>query len=107
MFKSIGHFFATVYTAAVKAAPVVAADLKKIEGTATVVETVSAAIPVYGPLAVTVEKAAYAALGELSGVLTAGGAAASVKLTDAGLDINVIKTIEALIAGVTASVKGL
>lgn len=91
MFKSIGHFFATFYQKAIAIIP-------KVEATATTVETVTAAIPVYGPLGLSIEKAGYAVLGELSAVLNAGGAAASAKLADAGLDINVIQTIEALIA---------
>jgi len=92
-FKSVGHFFATVYQKAL-------ADLGKVESTEKTVETVSANVPVYGPLAVTVEKAGYAVLGEISAVLTAGGAAAKAKLADAGLDSNVVATVEALMASV-------
>lgn len=92
-FKSVGHFFATVYTALKN-------DLPKIEGTASVVETVTAAVPVFGPLALTVEKAGYAVLGELSAVLNAGDAAVVAKLQDAGLDINVIQTVEAIVASI-------
>lgn len=102
-FKSAGHFFATVFQKALSIIP-------KIEATASTVETVSAAVPVYGPLAVPVEKAAYAALGELAAVLNAGGSAASTKLADAGLDINVITTIEDLLKNSTAFIaliKGL
>ena len=57
-------------------------------------------IPVYGPLAVTVEKAGYAVLGELASVLTAGGAAAEAKLADAGLDVNVVATVKAMLASI-------
>jgi hypothetical protein len=92
-FKSVGHFFATVYQKALT-------ELPKLESTASTVETVTSAVPTYGPLAVTVEKAAYAALGELSAVLTAGGDAAKSKLADAGLDINVITTLEDLLKGI-------
>jgi hypothetical protein len=91
MFKSIGHFFATFIQKVVVVLP-------KVEATEKTVETVTAAIPGYGPLALTAEKLAYAALGELSAVLTAGESAASAKLADAGLDINVIKSVQALIA---------
>lgn len=91
--KSVGHFFAKVYTAIVGALP-------KIEATATTVENVTAAVPVYGPLALTIEKAGYAVLGELSAVLNAGGAAVEAKLADAGLDINVIQTVQAIVASV-------
>lgn len=92
-FKSVGHFFAKIYTAVV-------AEIPKIEATATTVETVTAAIPTYGPLAVTVEQAGYAVLGELSAALNAGGAAVEAKLADAGLDINVISTVKAIVASV-------
>lgn len=92
-FKSVGHFFAKLYKAAV-------AEIPKIEATATTVETVTAAIPTYGPLGVTVEQAGYAVLGELSAVLNAGGAAVEAKLADAGLDINVISTVKAIVASV-------
>lgn len=91
-FKSVGHFFATVFTAVVK-------EIPKIEGTATTVEMVTAATT-FGPLALPIEKAGYAILGEVASVLNAGGAAASQKLSDAGLDITVIQTIEALLAGI-------
>jgi hypothetical protein len=103
MFKNIGHFFATVYQKALTIIPA-------IQKTETTVETVTANanIPVYGPLALTVEKAGYAILGELSAVLHAGGEAAAAKLTDAGLDSNVIATVKALLASIpqfTALVK--
>lgn len=92
-FKSVGHFFATVYQKVV-------AVLPKLESTEATVETVSAKVPVYGPLAITLEQAGYAVLGELSAVLNAGGAAAKAKLADAGLDINVITTVEDLVKSV-------
>jgi hypothetical protein len=91
--KSVGHFFAKVYTAVV-------GELPKIEATATTVEAVTAKIPVYGPLAVTLEQAGYAVLGELSAALNAGGAAVEAKLADAGLDINVIDTVKDIVASV-------
>ena len=93
MFKSIGHFFATIFSKTVAAIP-------KIEATAATVETVTSTIPVYGPLAATVEKAAYATLGEIAALLTAGGAAAEAKLADAGLDANVVATVKAVVAGI-------
>lgn len=92
-FKSIGHFFATAYKAIV-------AEIPKIEATKGVVEKVTSNVPVYGPLAVSVEDAGYALLGEISNVLNAGGAAAEAKLSDAGLDINVINTVKAIVASV-------
>jgi hypothetical protein len=91
-FNSIGHALASIYTEVV-------AGVKKVEGVEKTVETVTAAIPVYGPLGLTVEKAAFAALGELGAVLAAGGDAVKAKLADAGLDQNVVATVEALLAG--------
>jgi hypothetical protein len=92
-FKSVGHFFATVFQKVV-------ADIPKVEATAATVEKVTASVPVYGPLAVPIEEAGYALLGELASVLTTGGDAAKAKLADAGLDTNVIATVEELLASV-------
>lgn len=92
-FKSVGHFFATVFQKVVAVIP-------KVEATETTVEAVTAKVPVFGPLALPVEKAGYAVLGELAAVLNAGGAAAKAKLTDAGLDESVIATVEALLESV-------
>ncbi len=92
-FKSVGHFFATVFEKVV-------ADIPKVEATASTVEAVTAVIPTYGPLAVPIEQAGYAVLGELASVLTAGGSAAEAKLADVGLDSNVIATVKALIASI-------
>ncbi len=93
VFHSIGHFFATVFAKA-------KVFLPALQATAGTVETVTAAVPVYGPLGLTVEKAAYAVLGEVASVVNAVDAAGKAKLADAGLDIQVIATVEALIAGV-------
>lgn len=101
-FKSVGHFFATVFSKLKTAIPA-------IESTEATVEKVTAAVPTYGPLALPIEKVGYAILGEVASVLNAGGAAASAKLNDAGLDISVIQTIEALLKEIpqfTALVKG-
>ena len=86
-FRSVGHFFAVI----------VEKVLPKVQATESTVEAVSAAIPTYGPLAVTAEKAGYAVLGELVAVINAGGDAAKAKLNDAGLDIKVIETVEDLL----------
>lgn len=93
VFKNIGHFFATLFKGAV-------ADIPKIESSAGTVEAITALVPTYGPLAATVEQAAYACLGELAAVLTAGSAATEAKLADAGLDANVVETVKALVASV-------
>lgn len=93
MFKSVGHFFATVYQKAISIIP-------KVQATEATVETVTAVIPVFGPLALPVEKLGYAVLGELSAVIHAGGDAAKAKLADAGLDTNVVESIEALLKSI-------
>lgn len=93
MFKSIGHFFATVFQ---KALPIIQ-GAQKTEGT---VEAVTALVPKYGPLALPVEKLAYAALGELAAVITAAQAAGAQKLQDAGLDAAVVQSVQALVASV-------
>lgn len=89
-FKSVGHFFATFWQKA-------EAVLPKIEATAPVVEVVSGAIPNIGLGLVTAERAAYAVLGEISALLSASDAAAKQKLADAGLDLNVLAAVEALL----------
>lgn len=93
-FKNVGHFFATAWTALKNEEPKVENALLKIESTEKTVETVSA---VAAPILVTPEKVAYAVLGELSALLSAGDAAAAKKLTDAGLDVNVVTTVQNLL----------
>lgn len=93
MFKNVAHFFASVYQK-------VLGGVDAVVKTETVVETVTAKVPVYGPLGVTLEKAGYAILGELSAVLHAGGDAAKAKLADAGLDSAVIATVEDLLKSI-------
>lgn len=88
--NSVGHFFAIVYSKVI-------ATLPKIQATESTVETVTAQIPVYGELALPLEKLSYAVLGEFAAVLHAGGDAAKAKLNDAGLDIKVIAAVEALL----------
>jgi hypothetical protein len=92
-FKSVGHLFATAFQKVVTVIP-------KIEATEGTVETVTAKVPVYGPLALPVEKAAYAILGEIGAVLSSSNAAGKQKLQDAGLDINVITTVEELLKSI-------
>lgn len=89
-FRSIGHFFATFFEKA-------EGILVGLQGTATTVETVTAAVPVYGPLALSVEKTAYAVLGDVAAVVNTAEAAGKAKLTDAGLDVAVVATVEALV----------
>lgn len=86
MWKSLGHFFASFF--------------QKVLAVAPVVEGVTAALPIYGPLGLTIEKAAFAVLGEVQAAISAGGAAAEAHLANAGLDANVIATVKAV--GVSA-----
>lgn len=98
---NIAKVFAAFYQKVTAVAKVVVADIPKVEAgitkvesAAPIVEAVTAAIPTYGPLAVTFEQVGFMVLGELSQVLAAGGAAAADKLVNAGLDINVIQTVQ-------------
>lgn len=114
-FRSAGHFLATVFhkvlgaaqatvSTVAKDAPVVVAAIQQVEATAPVVEAVTATIPVYGPLGLTLEKAGYAVLGEIGAAIAAGGAAAKANLANAGLDQAVIATVEELLKAVPESV---
>lgn len=69
MWKSLGHFFASV-------AHKILAVNTTIQSAAPAIEGVTAAIPVYGPLGLTIEKSAFAVLGEVAAFINAGGAAA-------------------------------
>jgi hypothetical protein len=92
LFKSVGHFFATGISKFLVAEPKIEAAEAKIEAAAPQVEAVTATVPVYGPEAVTIEKAGVMALGAIVGVLHTLGAAAQQKLQDAGLDETAIQT---------------
>ena len=97
MWKSLGHFFASI-------AQKILAVNKTVQADAPVIEGVTAAVPVYGPLGVTVEKAAFAVLGEIAAFINAGGAAAKAKLVNLGLDSAVVDTAEAVGTGAMAVV---
>ena len=92
-FKSVGHMFATFFHA-------VGTGVAKLESTETSVETATAAIPGAAP-AVTIEKAAYAVLGEVASILNTGGEAVEAKLTDAGLDSAVVTQVKGLLGSVS------
>lgn len=94
-FNSIGHFFAKAFLALKNDEPKIAADLNKVEGSETTVETVTALAG--GASLVPVEKAAYAVLGAVSGALLASEGAAAKKLADAGLDTVAIQAVEDLL----------
>lgn len=98
-FKSAGHAFATFIKKVVTDAPKIAADVQKditeVEGTKTVVtvgtgSVLAAVDPAAAGTAVGIEDAAYAVLGEVSALISAGGAAAEAKLLNAGLDQSVV-----------------
>jgi hypothetical protein len=95
-FKSVGHFFATAIKKLLAAAPKIEAGAEKVEATQAEVTGITALVPTYGPLAVTIENAGYALLGELIAVMKAGGAAADAKLADLGLDAAVVSTVKAV-----------
>jgi hypothetical protein len=92
MFKSLTHFFATAISKFLTVEPKIEAVATKIEAAAPEIEAVSAAIPTYGPLAVSIEKAGEMALGGLVSVVHVLGEAAQAKLLDAGFDITAINT---------------
>jgi hypothetical protein len=100
IFKSIGHFFATAFQKVVADVPKIESGIQQVEDAAPTIEAVTAKLPVFGPLAVPVEKAGFAVLGELAAVLTAAGDAGKAKLQDAGLDIKVIATVEDLLKSI-------
>jgi len=109
-FKSAAHAFATFFknakAAVIKYTPEIVADITKVEATKTVVEAETAAVgavvaPTIAPVAVSIEDAGYAVLGEIVSALNAGGAAAEQNLLNAGLDQNVINTVKAVAAGAT------
>lgn len=89
-FKSVGHFFATFYQK-------VKGDLPKVQATEGIVEAVTAKVPVYGAIALPIEKLAYAVLGDVAGVLNALDAAGKAKLANAGLDEQVIAAVQDLV----------
>jgi hypothetical protein len=92
MFKSLTHFFATAIGKFLQVEPKIEKVAGQVENAMPEVEAVTAAVPVYGPAAVTIEKAGEMALGAVVAVLHAFGAAAQQKLVDAGLDITAIET---------------
>ena len=96
--KAVGHFFASALQ-----------TLAAVQKAAPVVEGVTAAVPGVGISAAAIENAGFAVLGELAGLINAGGDAAKHKLADAGLDITVIQQVEAVLGGISelaAIVKG-
>lgn len=106
-FKTAGHAFAAFFKKVVADAkvdaPKVQADIAKVEDTKTEVEVGTTAVlgavsPGAVVPAVGIESAAYAVLGEISALITAGGAAAEAKLVNAGLDQNVVATAKAVAA---------
>ena len=101
VYNSVAHFIATAIKRLLAASPVIVADCTAVESTQTEVTAITALVPTYGPLAVTVENAGYALLGEIIAVLKASGAAAEAKLLDVGLDANVVATVKAVAADPT------
>jgi hypothetical protein len=107
IFKNIGHFFATAVSKFLVLEPKIEHVATEVAADAPVVEAVTAAVPVYGPLAVPIEKAGVMALGAIVGVLHALGAAAEAKLLDAGLDITAIQTAQDVYTKLPGQIKTL
>lgn len=94
--KSIGHAFASGFSAIVKGSKYIEGAAVKIEGSEQKVEQLSALIPGYGPAIVGVEQIAYAGLGMIVGGLHYGGAAFEQNLLDNGSDQAAIDEIKAI-----------
>ena len=107
LFTSIGHFFAKAVSVFLSVEPKIDAGAAKVEAAGASVEAVTAAIPVYGPMAVTIEKAGEMALGAIVGVIHSFGAAAQSNLTNAGLDITAIQTAQAVYDKLPSEVKAM
>ena len=107
LFHNIGHFFATAISKFLAIEPKIENVASQIENAAPGVEAVTAAIPVYGPTAVTLEKAGVMAIGAIVGALHALGAAAEQKLLDAGLDITAIQTAQDVYQKLPGEIKAM
>lgn len=94
---SIGHGFASGFSAIARGARYLANGIDKVETTEKKVESLTALIPVYGAEAVQVEQVAYAGLGLVSAGLHYGGAAFEKNLLDNGADQSAINEIKTLI----------
>lgn len=95
---SIGHAFASSFSAIVKGSKYLTGALVKVEGSEAKVEQLSALIPGYGPAIVEIEQIAYAGLGMLVGGLHYGGAAFESNLLDNGADQAAIAQVKAMVA---------
>lgn len=92
-FKSTAHAVAYYFHKVVAKIPAIIAGAQKVKNTETVVEGVSA---LAAPQLVPVESAAYACLGGIIALLTAGDAAIEGKLLDLGLDKGAIDAAKAV-----------
>lgn len=96
---SIGHAFASSFTAVAKGAEWLGGEIAKINNPTVqkTVEDLTALIPVYGGPAVKLEQYAFAGLGLVSAGLHYGGAAFEKNLLDNGADQAAIDEIKDLI----------
>ena len=111
IFKNVGHFFATAINKILTSAPTVEAKADavnaQVQTSVIGVEAVSSVIPVYGPEAVTIEKAGAMALGAIVGIIHMFGEAAKSKLLDVGLDQTAIDTAVSVYSSLPGSIKAL
>jgi hypothetical protein len=96
-FKSFGHALATAFK---WVATHGTTEIAAVEATKAIVDKVLPLVPTYGGIADTIADLGYAALGELSVVITSGSAAQKQGLVDAGLDQAVITAIEAAVKSI-------
>jgi len=79
--KSVGHVFASGFHDLVVAARAVALFSAKVQPEASTIESITSLVPIYGPEAATIERLAFAALGEFAAIVNAaGGASAAASL---------------------------
>lgn len=95
--SSIGHAFASGFSAITRGSKYLEGAVTKIQGSEKTVESLSALIPGYGPIAVEVEQIAYAGFGMLVGGLHYGGIAFEQNLLNNGADKAAIDQVKALV----------
>jgi hypothetical protein len=108
--SSVGHGFASGFSAIARGAKYLIGASAKIEDSEKVVESLSSLIPGYGPILVELERYAYAGLGMIVGGLHYGGAAFEQNLLSNGADqaaIDEIKTLIQKFPGLVADVEAV
>lgn len=103
-FKSIGHFFAVVFSDVAKGAKAVEKAVVKVAPSEATVEALTALV--YPP-AVLIERAAYSILGKVAGAAHDAGTAADAQGLNVVFDAQEIADIREIIALVKADITHL